>query len=147
MLERWWCSQTNTLHKSLTESQKRRACVLLLAVFCVFHPRVPFSPLVSQSRKKNNHTGTGFARVKHFLVPAKSEDNRLRERDATPMAAKLLKAKFKGQRKQKQVAWHIQNSKMILIAQDNRPGALTLWPALRVTRKYRGRDNITCNTK
>lgn len=55
-------------------------------------------------KKKNNHTGTGFARVKHFLVPAKSEDNRLRERDATPMAAKLLKAKFKGQRKQKQVA-------------------------------------------
>lgn len=35
----------------------------------------------------------------------------------------------------------------MLIAQDNRPGALTLWPALRVTRKYRGRDNITCNTK
>lgn len=42
--------------------------------------------------------------MKHFLVPAKSEDNWLRERDATPMAAKLLKAKFKGQRKQKQVA-------------------------------------------
>lgn len=42
--------------------------------------------------------------MKHFLVHAKSENNRLRERDATPMPAKLLKAKFKGQKKQKQVA-------------------------------------------
>lgn len=72
--------------------------------FVFFTQGSPLTSCFSEQEKKNNHTGTGFARVKHFLVPAKSEDNRLRERDATPMAAKLLKAKFKGQRKQKQVA-------------------------------------------
>lgn len=72
--------------------------------FVFFTQGFPSHLLFLRAGKKTNHTGTGFARVKHFLVPAKSEDNRLRERDATPMAAKLLKAKFKGQRKQKQVA-------------------------------------------
>lgn len=72
--------------------------------FLFFSPKG--SPLTScfSEQEKKNHTRTGFARVKHFLVPAKSKDNRLRERDATPMPAKVLKAKFKGQRKQKQVA-------------------------------------------